>query len=123
MLVIPKLAVRPRDNAAPRHPSHPATAATAAAPPPPNPLAEPVLITEGQVLLASAIARRTQRPTPGLRSRLTEFWHRLVLAATLAPKLAPNLAPEMEHQPPRRYPPRRLPYFERAAMAREMDRL
>lgn len=115
MLVIPKLAVRPRDNAAPRHPSHPATAATAAAPPPPNPLAEPVLITERQVLLASAIARRTQRPTPGLRSRLTEFWHRLVLAA--------NLAPEMEHQPPRRYPPRRLPYFERAAMAREMDRL
>lgn len=119
MLVIPKPAVPPRDNAAPRHPSHPATAATAAAPPPPNPLAEPVLITEGQVLLASAIARRTQRPTPGLRSRLTEFWHRLVLAANLAP----NLAPEMEHQPPRRYPPRRLPYFERAAMAREMDRL
>lgn len=115
MLVIPKLAVPPRDNAAPRHPSHPATAATAAAPPPPNPLAEPVLITEGQVLLASAIARRTQRPTPGLRSRLTQLWHRMVLA--------PNLAPEMEHQPPRRYPPRRLPYFERAAMAREMDRL
>lgn len=110
MLVIPKATAPQHDNVAPRQPGQPATATTAAAQTPPN-TAEPVLISEGQVLLATAIARRTSSASTGRPPRLAELWHRLVLAATI------------DHQPPHRYPPRRLPYFERAAMAREMDRL
>ncbi|MEE6136162.1 hypothetical protein SKC41_07405 [Mycobacterium sp. 050128] len=100
MLAIPKTAVLHRDTAAPRQPQH------SMAP-------EPVLITERQVMFATAAAVAGARPHPAPRPRpwLTTFWQRLVLSVSI------------EHEPRRHYPPRRMSYFEQAATAREMDRL
>jgi hypothetical protein len=109
MLVIPKTAVLHRDTAAPTHPSETSGAAEgqslATAP------AEPVLVTEGQVMFATAAALGASRPSTAARPWIGTLWHRLVRGVSV------------ERQPRRRYPPRRLSYFEQAATAREMDRL
>lgn len=91
MLAISKTAVLHRDTAAPT---------------PPNQAPELVLVTEGQVMFATAAAVGAA-PRPWL----IPLWQRLVRSVSV------------ERQLRRRYPPRRLSYFEQAATAREMDRL
>ena len=113
MLVIPKTAVLHRDTAAATQPSHAAVATsgaaqahnlTAVAP-------EPVLITERQVTFATAAALGVSQPLTTPRPRLATLWQRLVRSVNV------------EREPRRRYPPRRISYFEQAATPREMDRL
>ncbi|MEE3065462.1 MAG: hypothetical protein VYA67_16175 [Actinomycetota bacterium] len=72
---------------------------------------ERVLITERQVKFATAAAVASPRPRTASRRWVSTLWQRLVLSVSV------------EHEPRRHYPPRRTSYFERAATAREMDRL
>lgn len=92
MLAISKKAAPHRDTTAPTQARH------SAAP-------DSVLITERQVMFATAAAVAGPRPW------FTTLWQRLVLGV------------HVEHEPRRHYPPRRMSYFEQAATARAMDRL
>jgi hypothetical protein len=78
-----------------------AQSATVAAP-------APVLITERQVMFATAAAV-APRPIEASRPWLATVWQRLVQS--------------VEPRPPRKYPYSRPSYLEQAAMSREMDRL
>lgn len=71
----------------------------------------PVLITEHELLLATAAAGTASQVTVTRRAWVVLFWQRL------------SRRSGMEREPRRHYPPRRSSYFERAAMSREMDRL
>jgi hypothetical protein len=75
----------------------------------------PVLISEQEVALATAIALR---PRPTTRHRWVESTHRLFAAMhrTLA-------APAQDSRPKRRDYPKRYGFLEDACMAREMGRL
>lgn len=122
MLVIPKPAVSRHDAAAPTQPRHRSTSHA--------PLAEAasvtkpvgarvqsrnatelatVLITERQVMFATAAAGVAPRPVEAPRPRLMAFWQRLVQS--------------VEPRAPRKYPYSRPSYLEQAAMSREMERL
>jgi hypothetical protein len=99
MSVIPQTAAPRRNAAVPAQPSH-----RSSDPAPHRTAAAPVLITEHQVMFATAVAAAP-------RPRLVTFWRRL----------AQSLG--VEREPRRHYPPRRASYFERAAISREMERL
>ena len=75
----------------------------------------PVLISEHEVVLGTAVALRA-RPTT--RRRWFEATH--VLLAAVQRSLAPS---KPEGRPVRRDYPKRYAYLENACMAREMDRL
>jgi len=71
----------------------------------------PVLVTEQQVIFASAVTGAASS-TSGVRQRwIVLVWQRL------------SLWSNTEQQPRRNYPYRRSSYIEQAAMAREMERL
>ncbi|CQD24531.1 hypothetical protein BN1232_06246 [Mycobacterium lentiflavum] len=113
MLAIPKTAVLHRDTAAATQPSHAAVEASAVAQARnfTSVVPEPVLISERQVTFATAVALGAPRPCTAPRPGLIALWQRLVRSVSV------------EREPRRRYPPRRISYFEQAATAREMDRL
>jgi hypothetical protein len=71
----------------------------------------PVLISERQVMFATAAAGTAARTAVTRRPWLIVLRQRL------------SLRSDAERQPRRMYPPRRPSYIERAAMAREMERL
>jgi hypothetical protein len=71
----------------------------------------PVLITEHQVMLATAAAGIASQTTATRRPWIILLWQRL------------SLRSGAQRQPRRDYPPRRPSYLEYAAMAREMERL
>ena len=108
MLVIPNPAALSHDAAAPRQPSH---RSTDHAPLQTNTAPEPVLITERQVMFATATAGVASRPVVAPRRWLTTLWQRLTQSVSV------------DHQPHRHYPSLRPVYFEKAAMSREMERL
>jgi hypothetical protein len=74
----------------------------------------PALITEQQVLFASATALA---PAPAK----THFWSRAAHAVA-APMHAIFTRPEKQPRPPKHYP-QRFGYLESSLMSREMDRL
>ncbi|MEZ0354372.1 hypothetical protein [Mycobacterium sp. pR1184] len=98
MLAISKTAALLRDTAAPTHARH-------------GVIPDPVLITERQVVFATAAVVADPRPRTAPRPWPTTLWQRLIMSVSV------------EHEPCRHYPPRRTRYFEQAAMAREMERL
>lgn len=93
------VAALPRDAAAPSEP-----AATSAA-------LEPVIISESQVMFATAAAHIPTRTAGTRRSWIVALWQRL------------SVRSGAEREPRRVAPPRRPAYIERAAMARAMERL
>ncbi|GLE51491.1 hypothetical protein [Mycobacterium montefiorense] len=106
MLTIPKAVVH-RDTAASVQPSHLATDQALRQ----APASEPVLVTECQVMFATAAALGAPRPFAAPRPWLHTLWHRLLSSVST------------ERPPRHQYPPLRSSYWERAATAREMDRL
>lgn len=108
MLSTPK-AVAPRRAPADHAASHTPVAAQAdaAIPAPPS----PVVITERQVMLATAAAGIAAQTAVTRRPWIVVVWQRLSLHS-------------VDRRPPRRhYQSLRPSYIERAAMARAMDRL
>ncbi|HWS94488.1 MAG TPA: hypothetical protein VN306_18960 [Mycobacterium sp.] len=71
----------------------------------------PVVITERQVMLATAAAGSSAQTAVTRRPWIIVLWQRVSLRFDTQP------------QPRGYYPHRRPPYIERAAMAREMERL
>ncbi|SOX56782.1 hypothetical protein MAAFP003_5493 [Mycobacterium ahvazicum] len=98
MLAIPKTPSLHRDTTAPTQARHSATP-------------DPVLVTERQLMFATAAAVAGPHPRTAPRPWFTTLWQQLVRGVSV------------EHEPRRHYPPRRMSYFEQAATAREMDRL
>lgn len=81
-----------------------------------------------------AVPRRDAVDTAPPTALITERQAMFATAAGVAPRpvaaprqwliaLGQRLAQSVEHQPRAQYPPLRPGYFEKAAMAREMDRL
>jgi hypothetical protein len=103
---------RPTAGHVPPHPPHVAGGVAAPgageAQRPPSPA--PVLITEHQVMFATAAAGAASQTAATRRPWIALLWQRL------------SSRSDSERQP-RRYYARRASYIERAAMAREMERL
>ena len=113
MLTSPKTVAPPEDVAATFEPSRSADAAeaqsTIAASPP------PVLISEHEVMFATAAAGATSQTVAIRRPWIAQVWRRLSAAL--------DALDSYVEREPRRYYARRPVYIENAAMAREMERL
>lgn len=87
-------------------------------PPAPRAAAEvtapPVIITEHELLLATAATGTASQAAVARRPWVALLWQRLSLRSG---------EERVKREPRRHYPPLRSSYFERAAMSREMDRL
>jgi len=111
MLSTPKTVAPDEDAAATFEPDRSADAAEAQS----TIAAPPVLISEHEVMFATAAAGATSQTTATRRHWIAQLWQRLSAALD-------SLDSYVEREP-RRYYARRPLYIENAAMAREMERL
>lgn len=110
MLTSPKTVAAHQDAAATFEPSRRAEAAEAQSTSTISP--PPAIISEHEVMFATAAAGATSQTAAIRRPWIALLWQRLSL----------SLHSHVEREP-RRYYARRPAYIERAAMAREMERL